>query len=87
MTHTKTGMFKSWQGVKIRQLSDNTVFIPEEDEMAIVSVHFVDKQERPRDFPLALNGREIDHVEVTTSDKRKRYIEAPEYVEDCEVLD
>ena len=84
MTHSKTGLFISWHDTQWKQLSDeHAVYVPEDDELAIVSVHFVDKDERPRDFPLALNGRVISHVEINGA----RYLLAPEYVDDCEVLD
>lgn len=86
MTHTKTGMFKSWSGVQIRQLSNNDVYVPEDDEMAIITVHFVGN-ERPRDFVFALDGREIDHMEVSTGSTQERFIRARGYVESCEVLD
>ena len=82
MTHTKTGMFKSWQGVKIRQLTDSAVYVPEQDEMAIITVYFKGG-EKPRDFVMALDGREIDGVAVNG----KRWTEPQEYVESCEVLD
>ena len=48
-----------------------------------MSVFFEDKQERPRDFPLALNGRVIDYVEVNG----ERWIRAQHHVDSCEVLD
>ena len=35
-----------------------------EDDLTVVSVVFTDPRERPRDLPMALNGREIDHIEV-----------------------
>ena len=56
MTHTKTGMFKSWHGVKIRQLTDNPVYVPADDEMAVITVHF-EGDVKPRTFVMALNGR------------------------------
>ena len=82
MTHTKTGMFKSWHGVKIRQLSDNPVYVPADDEIAVITVYFKGG-EKPRDFVMALDGREIDGVAVNG----RRWTEPQEYVESCEVLD
>ena len=82
MTHTKTGMFKNWQGVKIRQLSDNPVYVPADDEMAVITVYFKGG-EKPRDFVMALDGRVIDCVAVDG----RRWTEPQEYVESCEVLD
>ena len=84
MTHTKTGIFKNWHGIEWRELpSGDSVALPVDEELAIVSVFFEDKQERPRDFPLALNGRVIDYVEVNG----ERWIRAPQHVDSCEVLD
>ena len=84
MTHTKTGMFKNWHGIEWRQLpSGDSVALPVDEELAIVSVFFEDKHERPRDFPLALNGRVVSHVEINGV----RYVRAPEHVDGCEVLD
>ena len=84
MTHTKTGIFKNWNGIEWRQLpSGDAVALPVDEELAIVSVFFTDPHERPRDFPLALNGRVISHVEINGV----RYVREREHVESCEVLD
>ena len=53
------------------------------DEIALISVHFTDARELTRDFPIALNGRVIDYVEVDGV----KFVRAPEYHESCEVVD
>ena len=58
-------MRRKWDNVEWRQLPNgDSVSVPIGEEIAIVSVVFTDERERPRDFPLALDGRVIDHVEV-----------------------
>jgi len=32
--------------------------------VSVVSVVFADEAQRPRDYPLVLDGRVIDHIEV-----------------------
>lgn len=77
-------MSKKWGNTEWKQLPNgSSVNVVRGEEIAIVSVYFTNVDELPREFPLALNGRVIDHVEIDG----KRYIEAPEYVESCEVLD
>ena len=61
----------------------NRVNVIAGDEIALISVHFTDKQELTRDIPIALNGRVIDFVEVDG----KKFVRAPEYHESCEVID
>lgn len=79
MTHKK-----QWNDTKWKQLPNGqTVNVIDHDEVAVISVHFTDARELTRDFPIALNGRVIDFVEVDGV----RYVRAPEYVESCEVVD
>ena len=77
-------MPSKWRDTVWKQLPNgSSVNVVRGEEIAIVSVHFTDADELPRDFPLALNGRVIDHVEINGV----RYVQAPEYHESCEVLD
>lgn len=77
-------MTKKWGNTTWKQLPNGqTVNVIDHDEVAVISVHFTDKRELTRDFPIALNGRVIDFVEVDGV----RYVRAPEYVESCEVMD
>lgn len=85
MTHTKTGMFKSWHGVKIRQLSENTVYVPADDEMAVITVHF-EGDVKPRTFVMALDGRVPTFVDITYGAEYLKFVRA-EYRESCEVVD
>lgn len=60
-------MRRKWDNVEWKQLpSGEQINVPLGEEIAIVSVVFVDERERPRDFPLALNGRVISHVEINS---------------------
>lgn len=61
----------------------NRVNVIAGDEIALISVHFTDARELTRDFPIALNGRVIDFIEVDG----RRWVEPPEYHESCEVVD
>jgi hypothetical protein len=75
---------RHWGNTEWKQLSNGeSVNVLHDDEIALVSVVFTDPHEKTRDFPLSLNGRVIDHIEVNG----KRYIQAPEYSDNCEVLD
>ena len=77
-------MPSKWRDTVWKQLPNgSSVNVVRGEEIAIVSVHFTDVDELTRDFPLALNGRVIDHVEIDG----RRYIPAPEFHESCEVLD
>lgn len=72
-----------WGNTEWKQLPNgSSVNVVRGEEIAIVSVHFTDARELTRDFPLALNGREISHIEVNGV----RYVKA-EYRESCEVVD
>ena len=77
-------MPSKWRDTVWKQLPNgSSVNVVRGEEIAIVSVYFTDVDELTRDFPLALNGRVIDHVEINGV----RYVRAPEYVESCEVVD
>ena len=77
-------MPRKWRDTVWKQLPNgSSVNVVRGEEIAIVSVYFTDVYDLPREFPLALNGRVIDHVEING----RRYIQAPEYVESCEVVD
>ena len=73
-----------WNNTVWRTLPNNQqVNVIDGDEIALISVHFVDERELTRDIPIALNGRVIDFIEVDG----RRWVEPPEYHESCEVLD
>lgn len=73
-----------WRDTQWRKLdNDRQVNVIDGDELAVIRMCFVDSRENSRDFPLALNGRVISHIEVDGV----RYVRAPEHVESCEVVD
>lgn len=79
MTHKK-----KWNNTVWHTLPNNQqVNVIDGDEIALISVHFVDERELTRDIPIALNGRVIDFIEVDG----RRWMRAPEYHESCEVVD
>lgn len=84
MTRNKMSKPKKWGNTTWRTLPNGqTVNVIDHDEVAVISVHFTDKRELTRDFPIALNGRVIDFIEVDG----RRWVEPPEYHESCEVVD
>jgi len=40
------------------------VNVSDDDDLTVISIVFTDPRENPRDFPMALNGRTIDHIDV-----------------------
>jgi len=54
-----------WGDTEWRQLSNGDVVnVPKRDVVSVVSVVFADEAQRQRDYPLVLDGRVIDHIEV-----------------------
>lgn len=72
-----------WGDTEWKQLSGGRmVNVPKGCDVCVVSVFFADPRERPRDFPLALDGRVVDHVEIDG----ERFVRS-RYDESCEVVE
>lgn len=53
-----------WANVEWHAPEGRTVYVREGDRPCMVAVHFADPDELPREFPMALAGREVAYVTV-----------------------